>query len=107
MTAVGKPNSYLLQQQKKISAAKAETRKLTLLLSEDMVRIAAYEVLGASPEVQEKMVERFRAGHKDWSTEVVKDDDKDFWYSLEVHERNMREVMGDTYRPWRDRHVLH
>ena len=85
----------------RIAAEKAAARLFTLQLSEDIMLIAAEEEFGFAPEALERLRNRFRNAYHEWRLKLEEDnkDDKELWYSQEVHERNLRQIMGEYYEP--------
>ena len=83
----------------RISVEKAKARMFTLQLSEDIMLIAAEEEFGFAPEALEKLRSRFRQAYTDWRLKLEEDnkDDKELWYSMEIHERNLRQILGEFY----------
>ena len=83
----------------RIAEEKAKARLFTLQLSEDIMLMAAYEEFGFAPEALEKLRNRFRNEYHEWRIKLEEDhkDDKELWYSMECHERNLRQIMGEYY----------
>ena len=83
----------------RIAVEKAAARIFTLQLSEDIMLKAAYTAFGSSPEELDKLRTAFRQEYHEWRIELEKDhkDDKDLWYSSEVHERDLRQILGEFY----------
>lgn len=85
----------------RIAVEKAAARLFTLQLSEDIMLMAAAEEFNFSPEDLDKLRNRFRSEYHEWRLALEEDhkDDKDLWYSSEVHERNLRQILGEFYEP--------
>ena len=85
----------------RVAIETAKARLFTLQLSEDIMLIAAEEEFGFAPEALERLRSRFRNAYHEWRVKLEEDnkDDKDLWYSQEVHERNLRQIMGEFYEP--------
>lgn len=83
----------------RIAVEKAAARLFTLQLSEDIMLMAAAEEFGFAPEALDKLRARFRMEYMEWRKKLEEDhkDDKELWYSMEVHERNPRQILGEFY----------
>lgn len=61
---------------------------------------AAYETFHCLPEELDRLRKKFREIYHERSESIHEDskwDKKDLWYSSEVNEREMREIMGEYY----------
>ena len=83
----------------RIAEERAKARMFTVQLSEDIMLIAAEEEFGFAPEALDQLRNRFRIEYEDWREKLETDhkDDKDLWYLQEVHERNLRQILGEYY----------
>lgn len=83
----------------RIAAETAAARLFTLQLSEDMMLKAAYTAFAFEPEALDQLRTAFRQEYHEWRLKLEEDnrDDKELWYSSEVHERELRQIMGEYY----------
>lgn len=83
----------------RIAVEKAAARLFTLQLSEDMMLKAAYTAFGFAPDDLAQLRSAFRKEYHEWRLKLEEDnrDDKELWYSSEVHERELRQIMGEYY----------
>lgn len=92
----------------RIAVEKAAARLFTLQLSEDMMLKAAYTAFGFAPEALAQLRDAFRQEYHEWRLKLEDDnrDDKELWYSSEVHERELRQIMGEYYEDKEARYGL-
>ena len=91
-----------------IAVEKAKERIFTLQLSEDIMLRAAHTAFGFAPEALDKLRNTFRLEYEEWRLKLEEDhkDDKDLWYSMGVHERELRQILGKYYEEQEIRYGL-
>ena len=85
--------------------AREQGQHFGVKLSEDMMLKAAYVAFESTPEALDKLRAEFRNQYIEWSDKIGEDYkwDKELWYSSEVHEREMRSILGEYYEEKEDR----
>lgn len=83
----------------RIAVERAKARIFAVQLSEDIALKGAYTAFGFEPEALDTLRNAIRVEYEEWREKLEEDDkdDKDLWYSSEVHEREMRQILGEYY----------
>lgn len=84
---------------KQVAEERFWARVQAVQLSEDIALKAAYVVFGCTPEDLNKLRAAIREEYDEWCDKIDKDYkyDKQLWYSDEVHERELRSILGEYY----------
>lgn len=102
-----KPNNQWLAQQQ---AKKEYENRLRWFISkqflEDCMMIAINRVFHRKGAIMEEVRKEYQKIYDElaWMLFVDGEDDEDFWYTKEKVDRQLREIMGDNFKPWDERY---
>lgn len=89
----------------KLSLELGRVKVFAIQVSEDIMLKAAYTAFDMTPEDLVALRDAYRKEFQEWRKNLAEDCryDKDAWYASEVHERDMRLILGDHYEDFESR----
>lgn len=94
-----KKNDLQRSTERRISLERNRMKLFTIQVSEDIMLKAAYTAFDMSPEDLLKLRDAYRQEYREFQHKFAEDYkyDKDVWYASELHERDLRLILGDYY----------
>lgn len=100
-----KKNDLQRNIERKVTLERQRMKRFVIQVSEDIMLKAAYTAFDMSPDDLAKLRTAYRKEYQEFQ-HTFSDDykyDKDVWYASEVHERDLRLILGDHYECSNDR----